>query len=108
MEELRKTFNVDLIKETINEINKELIKMKEIGETDIFNLEMNIAEMFPEFHDEYPFLVKKICKGDDIETLYTMLHCLNQVEKGNKTLVQVEEKLGNELLNKYMGPKTNK
>jgi hypothetical protein len=105
MEELRKNFNIDLIKETINEINKELIKMKNIGENNIFNLEMNIAEMFPEFYDEYPFLVKKICKGDDIETLYKMLQCLNQVEKGKKSLCEVEKKLGNELLNKYIPKK---
>jgi len=105
MEELRKNFNVNLIKETINEINKELLKMKELGETNIFNLEMNICEMFPEFYDEYPYLVKKICKGDDIQTLYKMLNCLNQVESGSKSLAQVENKLGNELLNKYMPKK---
>jgi hypothetical protein len=105
MEELRKNFNVNLVKETINEINKELLKMKELGETNIFNLEMNICEMFPEFYDEYPYLVKKICKGDDIQTLYKMLNCLNQVESGAKSLAQVENKLGNELLNKYMPKK---
>lgn len=106
MEELRKDFNIELIKNTINEINNELNKMKDMGETDVFNLEMNISEMFSEFYDNYPFLVKKICKGDDIETIYTMLKCLSQVEKGNKTLSEVENKLGNELLNKYI-PKKN-
>ena len=105
MEELRKSFNIDIVKETINEINKELTKMKNFGEDNIFNLEMNIAEMFPEFYDEYPYLIKKICKGDNIETLYTMLKCLNQVENGSKTLNQVENKLGNELFNKYMPKK---
>jgi hypothetical protein len=35
-----------------------------------------------------------------------MLKCLSQVEKGNKTLSEVENKLGNELLNKYI-PKKN-
>ena len=102
MDEIRKNFNLSIIKETVKEINKELTKMKDLGENNIFNLEMNICEMFPEFYDDYPFLVKKICKGDDIETLYKMLNCLNHVETGKKSLEEVEHKLGNELLNKYM------
>ena len=102
MEELRDNFNIKMINETITEINKELKKMKDYGETNSFNLEMNICEMFPEFYNEYTFLVKKICKGDNIDTIYKMLNNLKKVEDGSKTLKDVEHSLGNELFNKYM------
>jgi hypothetical protein len=102
MEELKSNFNIDNIRKTIIEINKELKKMHSYGEHNIFNLEMNINEMFPDFYNDHPALVKKICKGDDIETLNLMLNNLEQVENGKKTLPEVEKKLGDDLFNKYM------
>ena len=102
MEELREEFKTKVIEDTILEINKEIDKMKKYGETNPFNLEMNICEMFPDFYNDYGFLVKKICKGDNIDIFYKMLKSLKKVEDGSKSFKDVESSLGNELFNKYM------
>lgn len=78
--------------------------LKESGVTDPFAIEMDVLNNFPEFYDEYPFVVKKICKGDDLTILYKMIKTLKKVEKGEKTLQQVELPLGEELANKFLYP----
>ena len=65
---------------------------------------LKILELYPEFYDNYPFLVKKLCKNQDITMLYTMLEKLNQIEKGNSTLENVERNLGEQLAEKYLYP----
>jgi hypothetical protein len=105
---LRKTFNVNMIREHIVLISDYIISMEAAGKTDVFNMEIELLEVFPEFYDQYPFLVKKLCKKDDITVLYKMLDNLEQVEKGDKTMATVEDNLGKELANQYLYPNINK
>jgi hypothetical protein len=105
--EIRKTFNIELIKENINIINKEINKEINKNKT-IFELELYIMTQYPEFYNNYPFLVKKLCKKDDIQMLYKMFDNLNDVELGNKTLSNVESTLGNELAQEFIYSKINK
>ena len=105
--EIRKTFNIKLIKDTINNINKNINEENNKNKT-AFELELYIMTEYPEFYSNYPFLVKKLCKKDDIELLYKMFDNLNDVELGNKTLSNVESTLGNELAQKFIYPKINK
>jgi hypothetical protein len=102
--ELKTTFDIDVIKSTVKSINLALDKLIEEGNTDPFENELKILELFPEFYDNYPFLVKKLCKKQDISMLYNMLENLKQIENGNKTLETVEKKLGEELANEYLYP----
>jgi hypothetical protein len=103
--EVRKEFNVDLIKSNVNEIQETI---SQNPNTDPFDLELKFMESHPEFYYQYPFLVKKLCKKEDITMLFTMLSNLDQVEKGEKSLASVELKLGDELANQYIYPKMNK
>ena len=100
-------FNIKLIQNNINiindDINKEINKSKSI-----FELELYIMSEYPDFYSKYPFLVKKLCKKDDIEMLYKMFDNLNEVELGNKTLSNVELTLGDELAKQFIYPKINK
>lgn len=105
---LRKTFNVNMIREHIVLISDYIKSMEAAGKTDVFNMEIELLEVFPEFYDQYPFLVKKLCKKDDITVLYKMLDNLEQVEKGDKTMATVEDNLGKELANQYLYPNMNK
>lgn len=103
--ELRNEFNVDFIKQNVREI-QEIISLN--PNADPFDLELKFMESHPEFYQQYPFLVKKLCKKEDISMLFKMLSNLDQVEKGEKSLASVELKLGNELANQYIYPKINK
>jgi hypothetical protein len=103
--EVRKEFNVDLIKSNVNEIQKII---SQNPNTDPFDLELKFMESHPEFYYQYPFLVKKLCKKEDISMLFTMLTNLDQIEKGEKSLASVELKLGNQLADQYIYPKINK
>jgi hypothetical protein len=106
--ELKSDFKVNFIKTSVDQIKKMIQKMEEKGNIDSFDLELKIMETHPEFYHEHPFLVKKLCKKEDISMLYKMLDNLNNVENGEKSLASVELNLGNELANKYIYPKINK
>jgi len=103
--EVKKEFNVDFIKQNVQEI-QEIINQN--LNTDPFDLELKFMDSHPEFYQQHPFLVKKLCKKEDITMLFKMLTNLDQVEKGEKSLASVELKLGNELANQYIYPKLNK
>ena len=97
-------FNLDYVKDNINSINNILEKSLD----DPFQNELKIMELFPEFYNNYPYLVKKLCKKEDISMIYTMISKLNNIEKGYDTLKNLENKLGNELAEKYLYNKINK
>jgi hypothetical protein len=103
--EVKKEFNIEFIKLNVNEI-QEIISQN--PNTDPFDLELKFMESHAEFYQQHSFLVKKLCKKEDIGMLFTMLNNLDQVEKGEKSLASVELKLGNELADKYIYPKINK
>jgi hypothetical protein len=105
---LRTTFNINLIKETINKINIIINDMKSKGNNDILEHELEIMHTYPEFYDSYPFLVKKICKGGDLNMLETMFKNLEKVESGENSLAGVELKLGQKLAAQYLDPVVNK
>jgi hypothetical protein len=105
---LRTTFNVKMIRNHIVLINDYMKNSDPDGKKSVFDLELELLEVFPEFYDQYPFLVKKICKKDDLTFLYKMLENLDMVEKGDKSMATVELNLGEELAGKYLYPKVDK
>ena len=97
-------YNTINIKDMIKTINNYLTNLISQGDTDPFKNELKIIEVFPEFYDMYPFLIKKLCKQEDINMIYHMLDKLDDINKGKSTLNTVEHELGQELYNKYLDP----
>jgi hypothetical protein len=93
--------NINYIKFNIKLIQKELNKLNKNG-IDKTKNELIILKIFSEFYDKYPFIVKKLCKGDDISMLYKMLDNIDDINKGNKKIDDVESALGKELAEKYL------
>jgi hypothetical protein len=98
-------FNIDVVKQQVMVIQQYINKYPNKDE---FDLEMEIMESLPEFYEDYPFLVKKLCKRDDVSMLYTMIEKLEAVEKGDESLATVEYNLGNNLAEKYLQPVIDK
>ena len=72
-DEIKNKFNIIMIKENIESIQHTINRMKIEGITDPFDFEMSLLESHAEFYKEHPFLVKKLCKCEDITMLYKML-----------------------------------
>lgn len=106
--EVKTNFNILLIKENIKSIQDDISKMELDGVSDPFDFELSIMESHAEFYSSHPFLVKKLCKRDDISMLYKMLESLESVEQGNKSLSSVELDLGDKLANQFLYPVINK
>lgn len=104
---VRSTFNISYIKENINKLKETIEIMKSQGKNDILDHELEIMHTFPEFYNSYPFLVKKLCKGGDLNMLNTMFQNLEKVESGERSLAGVELKLGKELASQYLDPVVN-
>ena len=62
----------------------------------------------PEFYESCPYLVKRLCRGQDMAMLDKMLKSLEKVEKGDATLAGTEAVLGEELAEQYLYPKLSK
>ena len=99
---VRTTFNINFIKENINKINSIINEMKNQGNMNILDHELEVLDKYPEFYQSYPFLVKKVCKGDELGMLETMFSNLEKVESGDKSLASVELKLGQKLASQYL------
>jgi hypothetical protein len=106
--ELKSTFNILWVKENVKNISEKINNMELEGINDPFDFEMAIMESHPEFYQHHPFLVKKLCKRDELSMLHKMLDQLEKVELGNRSLAGVELKLGEELANQYLYPVVNK
>ncbi len=106
--ELKTDFEVLTIKQTVTQINNAIVAMEKAGKTDSFDFEMEIMTEYPEFYQAHPFLVKKLCKRDDISILYKMLDQLEEVQAGQKSLASVELNLGTQLANKFVYPNLKK
>jgi len=102
---LRKTFNINNIKENIDKIKQVINEMKKSGNDNILEHELEIMNKYSEFYDSYPFLVKKICKNDGLDMLDKMFQNLEKVESGESSLASVELNLGNNLAKQYLHPK---
>lgn len=80
------------------------------GIEDPFDLEMDIMNTMPEFYENFPSIVKRLCreKNQDNSYLYKMISLLKDVEQGERSLSGVEVTLGNELAEKFVYPVVNK
>jgi hypothetical protein len=106
--ELKTDFNILAIKQTVIEINNAIVQMEKTGKTDSFDFELEIMTQYPDFYQAHPFLVKKLCKRDDISLLYKMFDSLQSVQDGDQSLASVELNLGSQLANKFVYPNLNK
>ena len=97
-------YNTNLLENNIKSILDFISLLKEEKKTDLFEIEMEVMNAYPEFYEEHPFLVKRLCKGEDLTILFKMINGLKQVESGEKTLTQVELPLGQELADEYLYP----
>lgn len=100
--ELKSNFDVLTIKQTIIQINDSIKLMENSGKKDSFEFEMEIMTQYPDFYQTHPFLVKKLCKRDDISVLFKMLDSLQTVQDGTQSLASVELNLGKQLAEKYI------
>jgi len=101
---VKTTFNINSIKENIIKINLLIKNMIDNGNSNTFEHELEVLNTYPEFYESYPYLVKKVCKGDDLSMLDTMFTNLEKVESGEKSLAAVELNLGNKLAAQYLDP----
>lgn len=106
--ELKSSFDINWVKQNVQEISNKIKELELQGKSDSFEFEMIFLESHPEFYQLHPFLVKKLCKRDDLSMLYKMLDNLEKVENGNKSFATVELKLGQELADQYLHPVINK
>jgi citrate lyase synthetase len=97
-------YNISLLEKNVNSILEFISLLKLEKKTDLFQIEMEVMNAFPEFYEGHPFLVKTLCKGSDLTILSRMINELKQVETGEKTLTQVEGTLGSELADEYLYP----
>jgi len=90
------------LRQTIKEIQEFVETIKEKNN---MQREIAIANKFPEFWDNYPFLVKKLVKDNqDLSMLYTMLGKIEKIDKGELSMTSVEYELGNKLADQYLTP----
>ncbi len=101
---VRTSFNIDYVKEHISKFNDIINNMKNQGNMNTLDHELAILDKYPEFYQSYPFLVKKVCKGDNLDELEVMFNKLKSIESGEKSLASVELKYGQELKTQYLDP----
>jgi len=94
--------NVGNIKKIIKIIDTEINTYN--TNIDSFEIELKIMEKYPDYYHQFPFLIKKMCKRDNLSMLYKMIDKLEDVELGIDTIENVEFNLGNELADKYINP----
>ena len=102
-----KKFDIVNLKDKIKQVQKKISEMVKENKTEI-EIEMHFLENDSKFYEEYPYLIKKLMKGDGLEFLDVMLNNLQKVEEGEQSLASTELKLGEELANKYLHPEINK
>tara|TARA_B110000908_G_C10239301_1_gene445180 strand:- start:2082 stop:2384 length:303 start_codon:yes stop_codon:yes gene_type:complete len=89
------------IKEIVTTIKSNIDLIKAEGTSDTFKMELVFLERFPKLYDNYPFLVKKIISGENMEMLEKMLNSINSINKGSDKYKE-EVKLGQILEKKYI------
>jgi hypothetical protein len=103
-------YEMKLIEQNLEIFKLKLDYLRNIGIEDPFDLEMDIMNSMPEFYENFPSIVKRLCreKDQDNSYLYKMINLLKDVEKGEQNLNTVELILGNELAEKFVYPVINK
>lgn len=97
--EVRQDFNIPLLRTMVTQIS-EFVNTKRDEKP--FDIEMALIEKYPDFYNEYPFIIKKIVKGDDLSMMEVFFKQLEQVQSKNKSLESVEYNLGQDLAKKYI------
>ena len=92
------------LKANIAELRQKIQDLKNKKITDPFQMEMIIMEELPEIYSKYPWMTKKLTKGEEDGYLDKFVDGIESVIKGEKTLASVELKLGMELKEKYVDP----
>ena len=95
------------MKNKIKVIQEKISELVQENKTKV-DIEMYFLENDSEFYGKYPYLIKKLIKGGSLEFLDQMLDNLEKVENGEQSMASTELKLGENLANKYLYPKTNK
>ena len=93
--------NLNDTKENIKKVCEIIEKHKEKADLE---KEIEVLTAMPEFYEACPYLVKRLCRGQDMAMLDKMLKSLEKVEKGEATLAGTEAVLGEELAEQYLYP----
>jgi hypothetical protein len=101
---------IDFVEKRIELMMERLKALRNMGINDPFDLEMDFMNNMPEFYEQYPSIIKRVCRDENQDNtyLYKMINLLKQVEQGNTSLGAVELTLGNELAEKFVYPVVNK
>ena len=101
---------IDFVEKQIELMMERLKALRNMGINDPFDLEMDFMNNMPEFYEQYPSIIKRVCRDENQDNtyLYKMINLLKQVEQGNTSLGAVELTLGNELADKFVYPVVNK
>ena len=89
------------IKKSVESIKLNIDLIKSEGVSGNFEIELAFLERFPDLYDKFPFLVKKIISGENLEMLEKMLASIDNISKGNDKFEE-EVKLGKLLEKKYI------
>ncbi|MBA42911.1 MAG: hypothetical protein CMF62_02740 [Magnetococcales bacterium] len=82
-----------------------MLTLKKENEDDY---KIKAMKQFPEFSDRYYSIFQKVINGDDITPLCRMLEMLQKVKKGNISIDNAEEIVGNELEKEFLHPVLSK
>ena len=88
------------VREKIDTILNDLKSKPHLNDKD--KREFYCMETYPDIYEEFPFLVKKLCKMDNLDMLYIMLDKIDQIKDGKVSQTQVELDLGKQLADKYL------
>ena len=100
-------FNLNILKNKIKETQLKIDELKEKN-LDEVEIELYFLENEEDFYGEYPYLIKKLIKGGNLDFLDKMISNLQKVEDGEQSLASTELKLGEELAEKYLYPHVKK
>tara|TARA_B100001093_G_scaffold482408_1_gene514023 strand:- start:517 stop:837 length:321 start_codon:yes stop_codon:yes gene_type:complete len=100
-------FNLNILKDKIKETQLKIDELKEKN-LDEVEIELYFLENEEDFYGEYPYLIKKLIKGGNLDFLDKMISNLQKVEDGEQSLASTELKLGEELAEKYLYPHVKK
>lgn len=100
---------IELIEKQLDIVFERLKVLRNMGITDPFDLEMDFMNNMSQFYEDYPSIIKRLCREEiqDNAYLYKMMNLLKEVEKGNTSLGAAELSLGNELAEKFIYPIVN-
>lgn len=94
--------SLDNLKKNIERVQTLINSMKD---KNAFEKEMEVMTKEPEFYEKHPFLIKRMCRGEDMEMINVMLKSIEKVDKGESSFKQTETELGEELAQKFLYPK---